>query len=116
MSIDTTKPSRELDAAVARAMGWTDIKKIDVKPNKDTGDTLAGLEDGVRMFVAPYSREPSPALYLIQTRFIDKGYQVSITASADYWNCELTGPSYGYGIAKTLPLAICLAALKAVGS
>jgi hypothetical protein len=116
MDIDISKPSRELDACVAeKVMGW---KRTPYEYGDHWNDHSGKyLGCGYQDLVPPYSSDIAAAHRVVEKMLAD-GHLIGIShdylLSDDKWVVEFAaGPCDGE--ATTLPLAICIAALRAKG-
>lgn len=114
---------RELDAAVARALGWTDIV-CHSATNDMSGTNPRGI--GRACGVPLYSTDIAAAWELVEA-MEDMDPSLSYQETLCSWQIELVkGPSLGYVdsvcgsvrwlYADTAPRAICLAFLKSKGA
>ncbi|GAB7387388.1 hypothetical protein BSNK01_12240 [Bacillaceae bacterium] len=110
---------RELDALVAeKVMGWT-YRKL---PTLDEGAWVIEEKEPV---IWESRWKPSIRIkdaWLVVEKMIDSGFDLHLDAdwkNGVYYYCEFSNLIGGLGVfgheAETAPLAICLAALKAVG-
>ena len=111
------KAGRELDALIAeKVMGW----KVDriVEHNNTTGDELLHIF-GPDKF-PHYSTQIADA-WLVVEKLGKDDWTYTIVGNSSYNRCDLrkwlshNNWAHLYSDADTAPLAICLAALKAVG-
>lgn len=116
---------RELDALIAeKVMGWTNVaerRNTFTRPGalipSDwrgwSGDTPNGERE---QLIPPYSTDIAAAWQVVE-RFSAKWIDIVYRPDAGWW-VTIDGRGHGNAggaIEKTLPLAICLAALKALG-
>ena len=107
ISVDTMPAGPELDALAAEwNMGWS-------KPENLTYYPLAMIDPrGQLNDVPPYSRDIALALTLVEDW---KGMLDMARSPTGNWNVRLLdGQVIAMAYARTLPLAICRAALKSV--
>ncbi|WP_199425796.1 BC1872 family protein [Thermaerobacillus caldiproteolyticus] len=110
---------REIDRLVAEhVMGW--------EPVYDDGDLISFVtEFGILFFSDDDEREWSPTIdiadaWQVVEKLIDEGYDINVYNHNKEFNVEINIEEddkhlWFYGEADSAPLAICLAALKAVG-
>lgn len=131
MEIEQMEAGREMDAAVARALGWEDVRREDWPPCHDEFYGLPPESERVqypprrdgRERVAPYSTSRIAAMLLVQ-RMEERGHWWRAqygygTHSAVFCKPADKEPAWlwrvmGEAKAPTLPLAICRAALLCV--
>lgn len=116
--------ARKLDAAIAEALGWENIKikerPFDVlafgEPPKPKEEKFGDIRDVEN--IPLYSTDGNAMLELISDMW-EKGYDIAIETTdekeyfAAFWSCEIEvwlGATY----ADTLPKAVALAAYKAL--
>lgn len=116
--------NRELDAEVARLMGWTNVEPDCYTPigKEWCGDDPSGAEGfnrTGRKIVPHYSESIAAAMEVVAK--LEKDNMISLThfanmPSEDRWIVSLSSCAPGYidvrGEASTLPEAICRAALQ----
>ena len=107
------KPGRELDALIAeKVMGET------VTWGGDPGGTIipwVGEPDGIQGECPPYSTDIAAAWAVVEKK---SGCNLIWHGDLQEWHCQFFGdPTFGeIGKAPIAPLAICLAALKAMST
>lgn len=120
MSQPELAAGRELDALVAeRVMGWRSIGSDGIStfgdPPNDPLD-LSGTGDG-HFHVPRYSTDISAAWEVVEKA---KDWRITIDGGeyhGDSWGVKIANnDGYFYGFGDTAPLAICRAALAAVGA
>lgn len=126
MNIDTLPAGRELDALVAeRAMGWTKVK---VQTESEFGGASTFVLYGTSPINQPWKRVPAYSTDIAATWEIAEKlgpmwlYKTTAgkpsAAAGQLYACSLGSSvlerEWSYG--DTAPLAICRAALKAVGA
>lgn len=95
---------RELDALVAeKVMGHRVINMVD--------GPWEVLSVGHGDWLRSYSSDIASAWEVIESPACEGGHKVSLSCEHDIWLCSISGHE---AEAFTAPLAICLAALKAV--
>lgn len=112
------KPGRELDALIAeKVMGWTEI---DLDPAKRSNSYNYGFGinpvHGIENAFPNYSTDIAAAWPIVEM-FKERGdYKIEISAypKDSCWTIKAYGKKSCTTSAKTLPHAICLAALKAI--
>lgn len=118
------KAGRELDVLVAeKVMGQTDFAHLEMKweegSSRDGKDGWSGFvcpccgdsELSQQMCAMPYSTSIADAWQVVEKAT----YYEASWSGLHHWYLEL-GEGHGEAEAQTAPLAICLAALKAVGA
>lgn len=111
-------PGRELDALVAeKVMGWTKLEGrwARIFPGVE-GDTICANLDGS---IPSYSTDIAAAWQVVVEKFVNDGFRIHYDINYGVerrtgWSVVINGIVY-HEFSNTAPLAICLAALKAVG-
>jgi hypothetical protein len=102
--IDTSKPSRELDAAVALAMGWIQAEYDQI------GGEWVGCDSDSRHRVLPLFSNSLAAWEIVEK------YRLCVTPYGDdKWTAFEKGMGLsesGWNAAETMPLAVCKCALR----
>jgi Phage ABA sandwich domain len=111
VNIDELRAGREIDALIARqVMGWIEVGQGDGEPE----DQGRRDKDHPYESIPPYSTDVSAAGE-VQARFAR--HELRWDAQRKQHFCELVSNGRkGEAWAQTAPLAICRAALKAVGA
>ena len=116
------KASRELDACVAKAMGWTDIKPLGTKPLGYKGQIWVGIDpqrkDTHPVPMPHYSTDIRDAMELWKDGWhLTQRGSNHIGGMDGYWVIKTISPmaTHEISIAETPALAICHAFLMKEG-
>lgn len=109
------KAGRELDALVAeKVMGWESVGPLDDDPSD-----IIGVPPGMECPTVPHYSTSIEAAWKVVER-LRPDFNVVLECVSYEYNCHVNPPgssgtlNHVHARAPTVPLAICLAALKAV--
>ena len=111
---------REIDRLVAeKVMGWEEVKENDFikRPDVDfIGKAPDRFCEDAWSILPNYSTDISDAWEVVE-QLREKELYVDIDTFAEHYDVRVVSGPYevGHSLSETAPLAICLAALKAVG-
>ena len=120
MTTDTLQPGRDLDAKIATLMGWYNIRWIESEGKSEMVGEYQGLRYAWAIFPR-YSTDIAAAWQVVDALY-ERGYNVALNCYHGWetrHECEIAPDAdpqrWQNANADTMPHAICLAALKAVG-